>query len=204
MLWVLSAAFAIPGYYRYMTDETESIVLGGGCFWCLDAAYKLVKGVVTVEEGYSGGTIANPTDEQIYAGTSGHAEVVRVTYDPRIITLADILEIFWTIHDPTTLNRQGNDVGPQYRSVVFYNNEAQEQVIRVAKQKAQQVWDNKVLTEITEFKNFYPAADYHKDYETNRPDYCQIIINPKLKKLREKFAARLTDPTVVRSKEFTS
>jgi len=171
--------------------QNEVIVLGGGCFWCLDAAYKLIKGVVEVEEGYSGGDLEDPTDDQIYENDTGHAEVVRVTYDPKVIKLEDILEIFWTIHDPTTLNRQGYDVGPQYRSVVFYLNEAQKKVIEAEKQKAQKVWDNKIVTEVTKFKNFYPASEYQKNYETNRPDYCQIIINPKLKKLREKFAARI-------------
>ena len=172
-------------------NQSESIVLGGGCFWCFDAAYKLVKGVLEVEEGYSGGDVANPSDEQIYYDDTGHAEVVRLTYDPQVISLDDILEIFWTLHDPTTLNRQGHDVGPQYRSIVFYQNDEQKRIIEAGMQKAQTVWDNKIVTEIAPFKNFYPAADYHKDYETNRPDYCQIIINPKLKKLREKFAARL-------------
>jgi peptide-methionine (S)-S-oxide reductase len=174
-----------------MTQQYEVIVLGGGCFWCFDAAYKLIKGIITVEEGYSGGDTPDPDDEQIYYGNTGHAEVVRLTYDPQIITLADILEIFWTLHDPTTLNRQGHDVGTQYRSIVFYENEAQKGIIEAQMQKAQAVWDNRIVTEIAPFKSFYPAADYHKDYETNRPDYCQIIINPKLKKLREKFAARI-------------
>lgn len=169
----------------------ESIVLGGGCFWCLDATYKLVKGIVTVEQGYSGGGIPNPDDEQIYSEKSGHAEVVRLTYNPKIIALEDILDIFWTIHDPTTLNRQGPDVGPQYRSIVFYENTDQKQIIEAQLQKAQTVWENKVLTEVAPLKNFYPAAEYHKDYETNRPDYCLAVINPKLKKLRKKFAERL-------------
>jgi peptide-methionine (S)-S-oxide reductase len=172
-------------------DKAEVIVLGGGCFWCLDAAYKLIKGVTKVEEGYSGGDVANPNDEQIYYDNTGHAEVVRLTYDPKIIKLEDILEIFWTIHDPTTLNRQGPDVGPQYRSIVFYENEQQKKSIEACMQKAQAFWDNKIVTEIAKLKNFYPAAEYHKNYEADRPDYCQIIINPKLKKLREKFAARI-------------
>jgi peptide-methionine (S)-S-oxide reductase len=169
----------------------EIIVLGGGCFWCLDATYKLLKGVVKVDEGYSGGDVPDPNDEQIYSQNTGHAEVVRIEFDPKVISLSDILEIFWTIHDPTTLNRQGYDVGPQYRSVVFYIDDKQREVVEKAKQKAQKVWDNKIVTEISKFKNFYPASEYHKNYEINRPDYCQIIINPKLKKLREKFANRI-------------
>ncbi len=169
----------------------ESIVLGAGCFWCFDAAYKLVAGVNSVEMGYSGGTKENPTDEQIYYENTGHAEVVRIVFDPAIISLADILEIFWTIHNPTTLNQQGYDIGEQYRSIVFYANEEQKNVIGAAKIKAQEVWDNPIVTEISPLGTFYPAAEYHKDYETTRPDYCQIIINPKLAKLRAKFAARL-------------
>jgi len=171
----------------------ESIILGGGCFWCLDAAYKLIRGVVKVEEGYSGGTVADPTDTQVYSGNTGHAEVVRVTYDPKLISLADILEIFWTIHDPTTLNQQGPDVGEEYRSIVFYTNEEQKKIILRSKEAAQKVWDNPIVTEIVAFKEFYPAAAYHQDYEVNRPDYCRIIINPKLKKLRQKFAERIVD-----------
>jgi peptide-methionine (S)-S-oxide reductase len=172
-------------------NRTEVIVLGGGCFWCLDAAYKLIKGVVNVEEGYSGGDVADPTDEQIYRENTGHAEVVRLTYNPEIITLEDVLEIFWTIHDPTTLNRQGVDVGPQYRSIIFYTDDPQKKRIEASRQEAQKVWDNKIVTEVSKLVNFYPASEYHKNYQTNRPDYCQIIINPKLKKLREKFAARI-------------
>jgi peptide-methionine (S)-S-oxide reductase len=169
--------------------QNEVIVLGGGCFWCLDSAYKLIKGVVKVEEGYSGGNVEDPTDDQIYSQSTGHAEVVRVTYDKTVISLEDILDIFWTIHDPTTLNRQGPDTGPQYRSVIFYLDDEQKKIVEASKQKAQKVWDNKIVTEITKFTNFYDAAEYHKNYEVNRPDYCQIIINPKLKKLRDKFSS---------------
>jgi len=164
------------------------VVLGGGCFWCFDAAYKLVKGIISGEEGYSGGDVPDPTDDQIYSGRTGHAEVVRLTYDPTIISLPDILDVFWTLHDPTTLNRQGYDVGSQYRSIIFYSDDSERETILKQLEKIQPIWDNKVVTEVVKFKSFYPAAAYHKDYERNRPDYCQIIINPKLKKLREKFA----------------
>ena len=175
------------------TTQTETIVLGGGCFWCFDAAYTLVRGIISVEQGYSGGTTVDPTDEDIYSEQSGHAEVVRLTYDPNSITLQDILEIFWTIHDPTTLNKQGFDVGPQYRSIVFYENDEQKTIIEQAMTKAQKVWDDPIVTQVVPFHAFYPAAEYHKDYEKNRPDYCQVVINPKLQKLREKFAARLIE-----------
>lgn len=174
-----------------MATNAEVIVLGGGCFWCLDATYNLVKGITKVEEGYSGGSVANPTDEQIYYENTGHAEVVKLTFDPKVINLDDILDIFFTIHDPTTKDRQGPDVGHQYRSIIFYMDDAQKKVVGEALVKANKVWDNKVVTEIEKFKDFYPASEYHKDYEINRPDYCQIIINPKLDKLRAKFTSFL-------------
>ncbi len=169
----------------------ESIVLGGGCFWCLDAAYKLVSGVGEVVQGYAGGSEENPRYEQVSRGLTGHAEVVKVTFDPSVITLEDILEIFWTIHDPTTVNRQGPDVGPQYRSIILYADDAQKVAAETAKDKAQTAWNDPIVTEIKPLDTFYPAEAYHNDYETNRPDYCQIIINPKLAKLRAKFAERL-------------
>lgn len=174
-----------------MEEKSEVIVLGGGCFWCLDATYKLVKGITKVEEGYSGGSVPNPTDEQIYSQKTGHAEVVRLTFDPQVITLEGVLEIFFTIHDPTTKDRQGPDVGPQYRSIIFYASDEQKKVIEASIKEANKVWDNKVLTEVAKFEAFYPASEYHKDYEINRPDYCNLIINPKLAKLRQKFASRL-------------
>jgi peptide-methionine (S)-S-oxide reductase len=174
-----------------MNSKTESIVLGGGCFWCLDATYKLVKGIEKVEEGYSGGNIPNTTDEQIYSENTGHAEVVRLTFDPKVISLATILDIFFAIHDPTTVDRQGPDVGHQYRSVVFFDSDEQKQVIEAAIKRAQKLWDDKIVTEVVSFEHFYPASEYHKDYEINRPDYCQLIINPKLAKLRSKFSTLL-------------
>jgi methionine-S-sulfoxide reductase len=174
-----------------VNNQFESIVLGGGCFWCLDAAYKLVKGVVKVEEGYSGGKVGINYYDQIDIDITGHAEVVKITYDPNIISLKDILDIFWTIHDPTTLNRQGYDEGPQYRSIIFYSNSNQKAVIEKSLLEAQKVWDNKIVTKIEKFEKFFPASEYHKNYEIYRPDYCQLIINPKLEKLRQKFAARI-------------
>src|ERR1700733_11827983 len=131
-----------------MSDGNQEITLGGGCFWCLDASYKLLKGILKVEEGYSGGDVANPTDEQIYYENTGHAEVVRLTFDPKVISLEDILDVFFTIHDPTTKDRQGPDVGPQYRSIIFYKDEAQKKVVDEAVDKANKVWNNKVVTEV--------------------------------------------------------
>ncbi len=169
----------------------EQIVFGGGCFWCFDAAYKLVRGVSQVEQGYAGGRLPNPTYEDVCTGTTGHAETVRVTFDSSVIALNDILDIFWTIHDPTTLNRQGHDIGSEYRSIVLYSDEAQKTAVEASKESVQAIWNNAIVTEIKPLDAFYPAEDYQNDYEKNRPDYCQIIINPKLKKLREKFSSLL-------------
>ncbi len=143
--------------------------------------------------GYAGGQVANPTYEQVSSGTTGHAEVVKVEFDPEVISLSDILDIFWTIHNPTTIDRQGNDVGPQYRSAIFYANEVQRQAAEASKEKAQKVWESKIVTEIKLLKKFYPAEDYHQDYFNKNPaqGYCQIIINPKLANLRQKYARLL-------------
>lgn len=172
-------------------ENEEQIVLGGGCFWCLDATYKLVKGITKVDEGYSGGDVPNPTDEQIYYSDTGHAEVVRLTFNPSEITLKKILEIFFIIHDPTTLNRQGSDIGIIYRSIIFYKDNKQKDIIDNAIIAANKLWDNKVVTQVEKFKAFYEASEYQKNYEINRPDYCQVIINPKLAKLRANFARLL-------------
>jgi peptide-methionine (S)-S-oxide reductase len=172
-------------------DNKEQIVLGGGCFWCMDATFKLVKGIIEVEEGYSGGTVANPTDEQIYYEDTGHAEVVRLTFDPKVISLKKILEIFFIVHDPTTLNRQGPDSGTIYRSIIFFKDDKQKAVVEQALEDARELWDDKIVTYVEQFKVFYPADEHHKYYETNRPDYCQLVINPKLAKLRSKFSELL-------------
>jgi len=173
-----------------METRQKSIVLGGGCFWCLDASYRLIKGVTDVISGYAGGTTANPTMEQVYGGDTGHAEVVKVEYNPKIISLNDLLDVFWTIHDPTTLNRQMYDVGTEYRSIIFYNDTAEQKIIEKSKEAAQKVWSDKIVTEIVPFKVFYPADDDQQNFFQNHPEksYCQIIINPKLKKLREKLS----------------
>ncbi len=170
-------------------NQTESIVLGGGCFWCLDAAYRQIKGVKQVTSGYSGGNIPNPTMEQVYWGDTNHAEVVKVDFDPSVISLKTILEIFWTIHDPTTLNRQNYDVGTEYRSVIFYSNDEQLSAATQSREEAKQVWGDKIVTEISKLDAFYPAEDDQQNFFEKYPEkaYCQIIINPKLKKLRENF-----------------
>ncbi len=171
----------------------ESIILGGGCFWCLDASYNLVNGVVGVTSGYSGGHTEDPDDHLVYTTDTGHAEVVKVDFDPSIISLSDVLDIFWIIHDPTTLNRQSHDVGTLYRSIIFYNNEDQKKIIEASRDKTQPLWKNPIVTQILPLDIFYPAANHHQNFYANNPNvgYCQVIINPKLKKLSEKFAQRL-------------
>ncbi len=182
-----------------MTDEStknkklEVATLGGGCFWCLEAAYQQIRGVERVVSGYAGGDVADPTDREIYYGDTGHAEVVQVYFDPKMISYKDILDIFWIIHDPTTLNRQGNDVGPQYRSVIFTDNPEQQAVAVSSKHSIASLWLNPVVTEIVPLPKFYAAGAHHQNFYQRDPSqaYCRIIINPKLKKLREKFEARL-------------
>jgi len=176
-------------------STTEVATLAGGCFWCLEAVFDDLQGVVQVESGYSGGTVPNPSYERVCSGTTGHAEVVQVTFDPSMISFREILHVFFTIHDPTTLNRQGADVGTQYRSAIFYHTpeqkEAAEQVIREL--TAQQVWDAPIVTEVAPFRAFYPAEDYHQEYfrrNSNQP-YCQIVVAPKVAKFRKQYQAKL-------------
>ncbi len=171
----------------------ESIVLSGGCFWCLEAVYKLINGVTDAEPGYAGGKAEDADYVTVCSGSTDHAESVKVSYDPNKINLDDILEIFWIIHDPTTLNRQGNDIGRQYRSAIFYNSPLQQTVAIKSLEQHQKFWENRIITEITPLKGFYPAEAYHKDYFLNNPEkaYCQFVINPKLDKIRSKFKAKL-------------
>ena len=172
---------------------TEIATLGGGCFWCVEAFFQDLKGVSRVESGYSGGKEENPTYKEICSGLTGHAEVIQVHYDPAIIDYADILEIFFTVHDPTTLNRQGNDSGPQYRSVIYFHTPEQEMIANAAKVAAQNIWDDPIVTEITAFDRFYVAEQYHQNYFKDNPfqPYCSIVISPKVRKFRQKFADRM-------------
>ncbi len=178
-----------------MLDQShlEIATLGGGCFWCLEAAYHEIKGVTKVVSGYAGGHLDNPSYEQVCSGTTGHAEAVQVTFDPAIIPYSDILDVFWTIHNPTTLNRQGNDQGTQYRSAIFYANPEQQRQAEQSISAVAKLWDDPIVTELIPLTKFYPAESYHQNYFKNNPSqgYCQFIINPKLQKLRAKFAARL-------------
>ena len=170
----------------------KTIVLGSGCFWCSEAEFKQLRGIVSVLPGYAGGTVEHPSYEQVCTGETGHAEVVKVDFDPAQISLEDLLAVFFATHDPTSLNKQGNDAGEQYRSVIFYTDDAQRHVIEnfVENLTEEKLFDKPIVTDIAPLSNFYEAEDYHHDYYVKNPDktYCQAIINPKLKKLREKFA----------------
>ncbi|MCA9332502.1 peptide-methionine (S)-S-oxide reductase MsrA [Candidatus Saccharibacteria bacterium] len=171
----------------------ETIVIGGGCFWCLEATFQLVRGVDKVLPGYAGGTKKNPSYDNLHSEDTGHAEVVEVTFNPTIINLADILEIFWVIHDPTTKDRQGNDVGSEYRSVILWSDDTQKRVIDKSLIDAQRLWDRPIVTEVKKLDVFYEAEAYHHNYFQNHPEqaYCQLVINPKLQKLKSKFANKL-------------
>lgn len=171
----------------------ETIVLGGGCFWCLDAVYRRVQGVTNVVSGYAGGHTPKPDYWRVASKTTGHAEVVQVTFDPKVISLRDLLDIFWTVHDPTVKDRQGYDVGPEYRSLILYRGEEQKRVAEASLKAAQELFDAPIVTEVKPLEAFYEAEAEHQDFYNSgqRPDYCEIVINPKLAKLRAKFAARL-------------
>jgi peptide-methionine (S)-S-oxide reductase len=173
----------------------EVATLAGGCFWCLEAVYDQLKGVISVESGYSNGNVANPTYRAVCSGTTGHAEVVRVTFDPSVVSFRELLEIFFTIHDPTTLNRQGADVGTQYRSAIFYHTSEQEQVAKEVIRELEQakLWSNPIVTEVTPIANYYVAEDYHQEYFANNggQPYCQIVVAPKVAKFRKHYFEKL-------------
>jgi peptide-methionine (S)-S-oxide reductase len=178
-----------------MTNKIETATLGGGCFWCVEAVFQDVKGVQQVVSGYAGGTVENPTYQQVCSGTTGHAEVAQITFDPEIISFADLLYIFWRTHDPTTLNRQGADVGPQYRSVIFYHNDEQKAIAEKSKQEtdASGLWPNPIVTEIAPLGHFYKAEGYHQNYYRSNPHqpYCLMVIDPKVKKFKKEFHDKL-------------
>ena len=177
------------------STDSEKVTFGGGCFWCTEAVFLDVKGVLKVESGYSGGKVKNPSYKEVCTGTTGHAEVTQITYDPKLVSFETLLEIFWNTHDPTTLNRQGADEGPQYRSVIFYHNEEQKKVAEQYKQQleASHVYKNKIVTEISPLINYYPAEDYHQNYYAlnQNQGYCQYVIRPKVEKFRKQFSAKL-------------
>ena len=174
-------------------DRVEVITLGGGCFWCLEAVYELVDGVTAVENGYSNGHLRNPSYEQVCTGTTGHNEVVRVSFDPARITLREVIEIFFVIHDPTTLNRQGNDSGTQYRSGIYWTEPEQEAVAQALRAEANAASHGRVVTEVLKLDNYSRAEPYHQHYFANHPDqgYCSFVVAPKVEKFRSTFKARV-------------
>lgn len=178
-----------------MANDRESATLGGGCFWCTEAVFQDLRGVEKVQSGYSGGHVVNPTYEEVCGKETGHAEVVQVTFDPSRVTFRELLEVFFTVHDPTTPNRQGADVGPQYRSAIFYHSPEQkavaEEVIRDVNER--RIWGAPVVTELAEFSEFYPAESYHDDYFRRNPyqGYCQVVIAPKVAKFRKQYLEML-------------
>ncbi|MGE5194931.1 MAG: peptide-methionine (S)-S-oxide reductase MsrA [Deltaproteobacteria bacterium] len=173
----------------------ETATFGSGCFWCSEAVFQRIKGVESVVPGYSGGHVKNPTYLQVCTKTTGHAEVVQITYDPGVVSYEELLEIFWKSHDPTTLNRQGHDKGPQYRSVIFYHNDEQKELAEHYKKELDKakIFSRKIVTEISPFKEFYQAEDYHLNYFNNNPneEYCQTVIGPKVNKIKRVFKEKL-------------
>ena len=176
-------------------NSYEKATLAGGCFWCLEAVFDELKGVVSVESGYSGGHVADPSYRAVCTGMTGHAEVVQVTFDPQVLSFADLLRVFFTVHDPTTMNRQGGDVGTQYRSAIFYHSDEQKRVAEeiIKEVDESKVWGRPVVTEVTPFDKFYIAEDYHQEYYASNPNqpYCRVVIEPKVVKFRKHYMDRL-------------
>ena len=179
-------------------NNTETAVFGAGCFWCVEAIYQRVTGVTDIESGYAGGHVQDPTYRQVTTGKTGHAEVIKLEYDPSLISFEELLEVFWHTHNPTTLNRQGADVGTQYRSGIFYLNEEQKEIAEKSLKKtdASDLWEDPIVTEITPLSNYSTAEDYHQNYFNNNPNagYCSIVIAPKLAKFKKDFPHLLQDP----------
>jgi peptide-methionine (S)-S-oxide reductase len=173
--------------------STEIATLGGGCFWCTEAIYQQMRGILKVESGYAGGTVPNPTYKEVCTGSTGHAEVVRITFDPSVLNYRELLEMFLTIHNPTTLNRQGEDVGTQYRSVIFYHDAEQQKIAQEVKKAMASIWDDPIVTEVSAAPTFYPAEDYHQNYyrQNTQQGYCSMVIAPKVAKARKLFASKL-------------
>ena len=178
-------------------DKTEVATFANGCFWCTEAIFKKIKGVKYILPGYTGGTLKNPSYDQVCTGKSGHAESIQIEFDPKVIPFEKILDIFWHTHDPTTLNRQGNDIGTQYRSAIFYHDEKQKEIAEKSKRdlEKEDVYKDPIVTEITPFRNFYAAEDYHKNYYENHQDapYCNIVIDPKVNKLFLKYGNNIKE-----------
>ena len=176
-------------------QDYQVATLGGGCFWCLEAVYSELKGVVHVESGYSGGMMPNPPYQLVCKGLTGHAEVVQISFDPALISFRDLLQVFFTVHDPTTLNRQGADVGTQYRSAIFYHTPEQKAIAEevIEEIEAARIWPDSTVTEVTAYRDFYKAEEYHQNYFKDNPNqgYCRVVIAPKVAKFRQKFLEKL-------------
>lgn len=189
--------FGMTDIDKNATADTETAVFGAGCFWCVEAIYERVNGVKSVESGYAGGHVDNPTYRQVTSGTTGHAEVARLEYDPEVISYEELLEVFWHTHNPTTKNRQGADVGPQYRSVIFYMDEDQKQIAEESMKRtdASDLWEDPIVTEIEPLSNYSVAENYHQNYYENNPNagYCSIVIAPKIAKFKKDFPHLLSD-----------
>lgn len=192
---VLALTFGANAAESSAAPSTETITLAGGCFWCMEAVFDELKGVTKVDSGYAGGHVANPSYEQVSEGDTGHAESVQITFDPKVISLDTVLKVFFTIHDPTTLNRQGNDIGEQYRSVAFYRNDEQKAAIEkaIAETSASGEWNGKIVTQVVPFTQFYKAENYHQEYFKmhGTEPYCQLVIAPKVAKFRKLFHDQL-------------
>jgi peptide-methionine (S)-S-oxide reductase len=180
-----------------MAQRRETVILAGGCFWCVETVFSRLNGVEEVVSGYAGGAVPNPTYRAVCSGTTGHAEAIQVTFDPEVISFAELLEVFWHTHDPTTLNRQGADVGTQYRSAIFYQDDRQREIAERSRQEVEEkgLWSDPIVTEIVPFTNFYKAEEYHQDYYRLNPNqmYCQLVIDPKIKKLQKAFVDKLKE-----------
>lgn len=177
------------------TQQTETAILGAGCFWCVEAVYQQLQGVISVQSGYCGGTTDKPTYKEVCNATTGHAEVCKVVFDPAVISFTELLEVFWSVHDPTTLNRQGADVGTQYRSAIFYTNAAQKELAETYKKQldAAHTFSDPIVTQITAATEFFPAEDYHADYFNRNPNqgYCTMVVRPKVEKFKKAFSDKL-------------
>lgn len=191
LTWGFLFGISLSSFAQQTEKNLEKATFGAGCFWCVEAIYELVKGVEYVESGYSGGHVENPSYKEVTHGTTGHVEVARIHFNPDVISYKELLEVFWHTHDPTTLNRQGNDVGEQYRSVIFYHNEEQKRIAEQSLQKTEEsnLWKDPIVTTIEPLKNYYVAENYHQNYFENNPNagYCSFVIAPKVKKFKKEF-----------------
>jgi len=196
LLLSASAGMAQTNHMNGTTNHTEIATLGGGCFWCTEAVFQMLPGVKSVTSGYAGGTKENPTYQEVCRGDTGHAEVIQVEYDPKVVSYEELLETFWEAHDPTTLNRQGADSGTQYRSIILYGNEAQKAAAEKSKAEAQKHFSKPIVTEIVPLKRFYKGEDYHQDYYRENPNqpYCRVVIRPKVEKFEKKLKAEKSQP----------